>query len=181
MRGLSISGLAIISGYMLLAGTMARAETSAERSDVDTSPVPTAAEVISQLYQFDLFQQNAMDRTDNAPSSDVMTTAAVRADAAAERDKALLELQQRIGTDVPAQHKGAAMRAHSVDAVDHTDGPTYVRQFYAAQLAEYELAVALIERYLQSPDNEELRSFAAAQLPTLRSELTDTRNALADK
>lgn len=181
MRGLTIRGLAIISGYLLLAGTMASAETAAERLDVDTARAPTAAEVISQLYQFDLFLQNAMDRTDNAPSSDVMTTAAARADAAAKRDKALLELQQRIGTDIPTQRKGAAMRAHSVDAVDRTDGPSYVRQFYAAQLAEYELAVALIEQYLQSPDNEELRSFAAAQLPTLRSELMDTRNALADK
>jgi hypothetical protein len=73
------------------------------------------------------------------------------------------------------------MRAHSVDAADRTDGPAYVRQFYAAQLAEYELTVVLIEQYLQSPDNEDIRSFAAAQLPVLLSELADTRNALSNK
>jgi len=152
-----------------------------ERSDADAHPVPTAADVISQLYQFDQFQQNAVERADSAPSSDVLTTVAARADAAAKRDKALAELQRRTRTDVPAQHKAAAMRAHSVDAADRTDGPAYVRQFYAAQLAEYELTVVLIEQYLQSPDNEDIRSFAAAQLPVLLSELADTRNALSNK
>jgi hypothetical protein len=73
------------------------------------------------------------------------------------------------------------MRAHSVEAVDRTDGPAYVRQFYAAQLVEYELTVALIEQYLQSPDNEDIRSFASDQLPILRTELANTRTALADK
>ena len=175
-------GVAIISGCLLLACTMASAETPlADRTDVAPAPVPTAADVISQLYQFDLFQQNAVDRADTAPSSDVLTTAAARAEAADKRDKALTELQRRTGTDVPAQHKTAAMRAHSLDAVDRTDGPAYVRQFYAAQLAEYELAVALIELYLQSPDNEDVKNFAAAELPVLRSELADTRNALSNK
>ena len=174
-------GLAIIGGYFFLACTMASAETLVDCTDVDTPPVPTAAEVISQLYQFDLFQQNAVDRADGAPSSDVLMTAAARAEAAAKRDKALAELQRQTGTDAPAQRKGAAMGAHSLDAVDRTDGPAYVRQFYAAQLAEYEMTVALIEHYLQSPDNEDIRSFAAAQLPVLRSELSDTRNALSNK
>jgi Domain of unknown function (DUF4142) len=150
-------------------------------SDADAHPVPTAADVISQLYQFDLFQQNAVERTDSAPSSDVLMIAAARADAAAKRDKMLAELQRQTGTEVPAQHKSAVMRAHSVEAMDRTEGPAYVRQFYAAQLAEYELAVALIEQYLQSPDNEDIRRFAAVQLPVLLTELADTRNALADK
>ncbi len=110
-----------------------------------------------------------------------MTIASARADAAAKREKALGALQRQIGTDVPIQRDAAAMRSHGVDAVDRADGPAYVRQFYAAELAEYELTVALIEHYLQCPDNEDVRSFAAAQLPLLRSELSDTRNALANK
>jgi hypothetical protein len=181
IRGLAIRGLAIISGYLLLACTVASAETLVERADIDASRVQTAVEVIAQLYQFDLFQQNSVDRADTSPSSDVMMIAAARADAAGKRDKALAELQRQLGTDVPSQRKGAAMRAHAVDAVDRSDGPAYVRHFYAAQLVEYELTVALIEHYLESPDNEEIRSFAAAQLPILRSELADTRNALSNK
>jgi erythromycin esterase-like protein len=171
----------LVFGCLIFACAMASAETMPEHSDADAHPVPTAADVISQLYQFDQFQQNAVERADPAPSSDVLTTAAARAEAAAKRDKALAELQRQTGTDVPVQHKAAAMRAHSVEAVDRTDGPAYVRQFYAVQLAEYELTVPLIEEYLQSPDNENIRSFAAAQLPVLLSELADTRHALANK
>lgn len=177
MRRLAPIGL-LIFGCFLFASATASAEAL---SDPDAPPVPTAADVIAQLYQFDLFQQNAVERTENAPSSDVLTTAGARADAAAKRDKALAALQRQTGTEVPAPHKAAAMRAHSVEAVDRTDGPAYVRQFYAAQLVEYELTVALIEQYLQSPDNEDIRSFASDQLPILRTELADTRTALADK
>jgi hypothetical protein len=160
---------------------MPSAEATADGIEAESPSAPTAADVIAQLYQFDLFQQNAVDRTDSGGSGDVLTTAAMRADAAAKRDKALTELQRRTGTDVPAQRKSAAMRADTLAAVDRSDGPAYVRQFYAAQLAQYELTVSLLERYLQSPDNEDVRSFAAAQLPLLRSELTNTRAALADK
>lgn len=165
---------------LLLVGA-ARAETSAERADVDNLPAPTAADVISRLYQFDLFQQNAVDRADSAVPNDVLTTASVRAEAAAQRDKALGELQQQTATSVPATPKSAAMRAHSLASVDRTDGPAYVREFYSAQLAEYELTVTLIEHYLLHPDNEDVRSFAATQLSALRSELSETRSALADK
>jgi Domain of unknown function (DUF4142) len=175
------AAIACSIGCLLFASTLADAETMSERSDADARPVPAAADVIFQLYQFDMFQQNAVERAGSAPSSDVLTTAAARADAAAKRDRALAELQRQTGTEVPAQHKAAAMRAHSIEAVDRTDGPAYVRQFYAAQLVEYELTVALIEQYLQSPDNEDVRSFAADQLPILLTELADTRTALADK
>jgi hypothetical protein len=179
MRRLAVIGYFL--GCILFVGVTARAETSAERADTDALPVPTASDVISQLYQFDLFQQNAVDRADSAERSDILTTAAARAEAAVKRDKALAELQQQTGTNISSGRKAAAMRAHSLDAVDRTDGPSYVREFYAAQLAEYELTVDLLEHYLRQPDNEDVRSFAAAQLPALRSELTDTRNALTDK
>ena len=170
-----------ILGLTLFACAPLKAETSTDRTDADALPVPTAADVLSQLYQFDLFQQNAVDRTDAAASSDILTTAASRAEAAAKRDKALAELQQQTGISVSTDRKAAAMRAHGVVTIDQTDGPSYVRDFYAAQLAEYELTVELLERYIQHPDNEAVRSFATAQLPALRSEMKDTRNALADK
>jgi Domain of unknown function (DUF4142) len=178
MRHLAL--IACVFSFTLFAGATTRAETSTDRAETDALPIPTAADVISQLYQFDLFQQNAVDRTD-AVSSDILTTAALRAEAAVTRDKALAELEQHTGTTVPTGQKAAGMRAHSLATIDRADGPSYVRAFYAAQLAEYEMTVELLERYLQHPDNEDVGSFATAQLPALRSEMKDTRNALADK
>jgi hypothetical protein len=170
-----------IIGSILVALAAARAEDAKDRDAADTRPPPSAADVITQLYQFDLFQQNAVDRTDLALPSDISTKAAARADAASKRDKALDELRHQTGTESLAIPKAATMRAHSLAALDRADGPAYVRKFYAAQLAEYEITVELLERYLQQPDNEEVRRFAEAQLPVLRAELVDTRNALADK
>src|ERR1700743_2616665 len=120
MRRLAIIGYAIAS--VLFACATAWAEIGGERADADALPAPTAADVISQLYQFDLFQQNAVDRADSAARSDILTTAAARADAAVKRDKVLAELQQQTGTNVASSgRKAAAMRAHSLDAVDRTD------------------------------------------------------------
>jgi hypothetical protein len=176
-----VTAISCLLVWSLFASAAARAETSAERAATDPTPTPTAADVISQLYQFDLFQQNAVDQADTAATSDILTTAAARAEAATKRDKTLSELQQQTGINVPSGQKAGAMRAHGLAAADRTDGPSYVRTFYAAQLAEYELAVDVLERYLRQPDNEDVRRFAAAQLSELRPELTATRNALADK
>jgi hypothetical protein len=175
-----IALIASVLAPLLFAFATANAETSAERADVDALPAPTAADVISRLYLFDLFQQNAVDRADDTAPNDILTTAASRAEAAVKRDKALAELEHQTGTSAPAP-KRAAMQAHSLASADRSDGPSYVREFYTAQLAEYELTVALIEHYLLHPDNEDVRSFAATQLSALRSELSETRSALEDK
>jgi hypothetical protein len=167
-------------GLLLLACTVARAETAIDHAD--PPPAPTSAEVISQLYQFDLFQQSAVDGAEFRATQDILNVAAARADAAVKRDKVLSELQRATGSvEVTSHGKAAAMRAHGLAGSDSSDGPDYVREFYAAQLSEYETTVALLERYLQAPDNEDVRSFATAQLPMLRSELINTRSALADK
>jgi Domain of unknown function (DUF4142) len=166
---------------VLLASSLARAETAADDSDPSSAAVPTSADVISQLFQFDLFQQNAIDSAEHRATQDIANTAAVRADAAIKRDKGLAELQRKTGAVLTSRKTTAAMRAHALSGVDSSDGADYVREFYAAQLAEYESTVSLLERYLQSPDNEDVRDFATAQLTTLRSELADTRSALADK
>lgn len=171
---------------MFLSCVPAFAETTTERVDPaaisqsQTLPTPTKTDVVVQLYQFDLFQQNAMDGADSAGTSAIQNTATTRADAAVKRDKALTELQRQTGIDVPS-HKTAAQKARTVVSSDGADGPDYVRAFYEAQLAEYETTVGLLERYLQSSDNQDVKAFVAAQLPVLRSEMMDTRGALANK
>jgi hypothetical protein len=96
-----VTAISCLLVWSLFASAAARAETSAERAATDPTPTPTAADVISQLYQFDLFQQNAVDQADTAATSDILTTAAARAEAATKRDKTLSELQQQTGINVP--------------------------------------------------------------------------------
>lgn len=176
----------VIIAIACLVCVPACAETAAERADpaeltnTETLPTPTRVDVIAQLYQFDLFQQTALDRANSAGTTAILNTVTARADAAVKRDKALAELEKKTGTAV-SSHKAIAKKAHVVSGLDSSDGPDYVRAFYEAQLVEYEATVGLLERYLRAADNEDVKTFAAAQLPLLRSELMDTRGALANK
>jgi hypothetical protein len=60
------------------------------------------------------------------------------------------------------------------------DGPVFVRNFYKAQIVEHRSAVDVLERYLRAPDNDEIGSFAANELPVLRTGLEDAEAALID-
>jgi hypothetical protein len=164
----------------VLACSAANAETLTTRDAADPTACPTAVDVVAQLYQFDLFQQNSVDTADTAMNTDISSTATMRAEAATTRDKALSDVEQKAGLNVPLQKANTAL-AHSSLGVDRTEGTAYVRDFYQMQLAQYELAVSTLERYLEAPDNDEVRRFAESQLPALRSEMTDTKSALADK
>lgn len=143
--------------------------------------IPTTTDVLARLYAFDAFQQQAIDRTAPLPSSDVQNTAELRADAAAKRDKELDDLQNRAGRPADRISGSALKRADGLADVDSSEGPLFVRRFYAAQLVQYQLIVGVLESYLQAPDDEALKTFVTAQLPRLRAELEDTQAALAEK
>jgi hypothetical protein len=141
--------------------------------------VPSATDVISGLYAFSRFQQGLLESTDLKGNEEVKNLAAVRAEEAGKRDKALKEIQKTIGVD-PRIDKASRASASLVEP-DDADGPAYVRSFYAAQIPEYESAIGLLARYLRTPDNAALASFAREQLPVLREQVRDAERTMADK
>ena len=72
--------------------------------------------------------------------------------------------------------------ANTVSLVEpeSSDGPAYVKSFYAAQIPEYESAISLLEHYLKAPDNAALAAFAGEQLPLLRAQAKDAERTMAD-
>src|SRR5690242_16377086 len=127
---------------LILFSAAAFADSSGERMQGDRAP--TATELISGLYAFSRFQQGLLESTDlNKGNAEVKNLAALRAEEAARRDKALKQIQEAIGTE-PRLSKAASV-ATSLAEADSADGPAYVRSFYAAQIAEYESAIALFE------------------------------------
>jgi len=155
--------------------TTAFADSAGERTADDRAP--TATDVISGLYTFSRFQQGLLESTDLNGNAEVKNLAALRADEAAKRDKALNEIREAIGAE-PRLSKTAA---NATLAEPASDGPAYVRTFYAAQIPEYESAIALLELYLKAPDNAALAAFAREQLPVLRSQVKDAARTMADK
>ncbi len=140
---------------------------------------PTATETIGDLYTFSRFQQGLLESTDLKGNAEVKNLAALRAEEAARRDKALKQIHEAIGTE-PRVTKTNPASASLVEP-ETSDGPTFVRSFYAAQIPEYELVIDLLERYLKAPDNAALAAFAREQLPMLRSQVKDAKRTMADK
>lgn len=137
---------------------------------------PGATQVIGDLYRFDRFQQHLLESADLNDNQEIRNLAALRAEDAVKRDKALKQIQRKIGV---APKIGKAPLGGAYAETSDPEGPAYLRRFYAAQVAEYKTVVASIERYLQAPDHDRLRSFASEQLPILRSQLQTAERTMA--
>jgi hypothetical protein len=166
----------LVAIVLMFVTTVALADSTGERGTGDRAP--TATDVISGLYAFSRFQQGLLESTDLKGNAEVKNLAALRAEEAAKRDKALKDIQEAIGTE---PRVGKTSVSTSLAEPDVSDGPAYIRTFYAAQIPEYESTIALLERYLKAPDNAALATFARDQLPVLRSQMKDAERTMADK
>jgi hypothetical protein len=166
----------LVAIVLMFVTTVALADSTGERGTGDRAP--TATDVISGLYAFSRFQQGLLESTDLKGNAEVKNLAALRAEEAAKRDKALKDIQEAIGTE---PRVGKTSVSTSLAEPDVSDGPAYIRTFYAAQIPEYESTIALLERYLKAPDNAALATFARDQLPVLRSQVKDAERTMADK
>ena len=167
----------LVAIVLAFISTAALADSIAERSTGGRTP--TATETISDLYTFSRFQQGLLESTDLKGNAEVKNLAALRAEEAAQRDKALKPIQEAIGTE-PRVPKTIPASASLVEP-ETSDGPTFVKSFYAAQIPEYESVINLLEHYLRAPDTAALAAFARDQLPMLRSQVKDAERTMADK
>lgn len=168
----------VLAGIIILAfiGSSALADSTGGQAPGERPP--TATEVIGAVYDFSRFQQGLLETTDLEGNAEVKNLAALRAEEAAKRDRRLKEVQDAIGAE-PRLSKPAS--SASLVEPDMSDGPAYVRSFYAAQIAEYEAIIELLDRYLRSPDNAALAAFAREELPMLRAQVGDAARTMADK
>ncbi|MGY8668304.1 DUF4142 domain-containing protein [Bradyrhizobium sp. UFLA05-109] len=171
----------IVTTVLLFMSAAALADNSGERAWArhDSARTPTATDVIGDLYAFGRFQQGLLESADLRGNQEVKTLAISRAEDAAKREKSLKQIQQAIGAEPNVRRASTAGAA--LTGPDDSEGPAYVRRFYAAQIAEYEETIDLLERYLRAPDNKALSAFAREQLPILRSQLRDAARTTADK
>ena len=161
---------------LMFISAAALADSTGERRPGDRTP--TASDVINGLYAFSRFQQGLLESTDLKGNAEVKNLAALRAEEAAKRDKVLKDIQQALGAE---PRVGKTTASAGVAEPDNSEGPAYVRTFYAAQIPEYESTIALLEHYLKAPDNAALAAFARDQLPVLRSQVKDAERTMADK
>ncbi|WP_025034603.1 DUF4142 domain-containing protein [Bradyrhizobium sp. DOA9] len=170
----------IVAAIILaLISTSALADSGGERKP--GARPPSAIEVISGAYNFSRFQQGLLENTDLKGNAEVKNLAALRAEEAAKRDKRLKEVQEAIGAELHLGKPAPTSPTASLVEPEMSDGPAYVRSFYAAQIPEYESLISLLESYLAAPDNAALAAFAREQLPLLRAQVRDAERTMADK
>ena len=162
---------------LLFAGQVAVVDHASDAS----ACAPAGPDLIAGLYQFDLFQQNAIEAADRSGSEELRLSAVGKADAATQRDRALLELQRKTGTEVQPPGKSTARSADRLAGLDSGTEPGSAREFYEAEVAAHQSAVQLLQRYLNAPDNETIKDFAVDQLPIIESGLKDAQAALASR
>jgi hypothetical protein len=93
--------VAIVLTVLAFISTAALADSTGEQVRGDRPP--TATDVITGLYAFSSFQQGLLESTDLKGNAEVKNLAALRAEEAAKRDKALKEIQNAIGARAPAR------------------------------------------------------------------------------
>ena len=125
----------------------------------DTDPNERGAaiavsEVIAELYEFDRFQQDALDSADLHGSEGIQNLAETHADAARKRDAALSQIQKQANTDLTFDCQARPQRADLLAALNASDGPDFIRSFYQVEVAEHRSVIRLLQRYLVAPDNE---------------------------
>jgi predicted outer membrane protein len=152
--------------------------------DVGTSrrdAAPAASEVIAELYEFDRFQQDALESADLHGSDGIRNLAITHADAARKRDAALTRIRKQANAALRFDCEARPRRADLLTALDASDGPDFVRVFYQMEVVEHSSAIDLLQRYLASPDNDAMREFASRELPILVSALEDAKAALDEE
>src|SRR6478735_2247025 len=110
--------VAIILAFI---STSAFADNMGERTAGDR--VPDATDVISGLYAFSRFQQGLLESTDLKGNAEVKNLAALRAEEAAKRDKALKQIQDTLGTE-PRVNKTTSAGI-TLAQPDDAEGPAY--------------------------------------------------------
>jgi predicted outer membrane protein len=160
---------------ILLVPAPARADSISENARRS----PRAADVIAALYRFDQFQLSSMEAADVRGNQEVRTFALARIDAAEKRDKALKQIEIKTGVDLKG--RSASPAADLLASLLATDGPSYIRKFYETQVVEYRSVIAVLQHYLQWPDNDAVRTFAREQLHLLRAESKTAEAAIAEK
>lgn len=164
---------------VLFAASPVYAQSVGEKTGINEmlDRAPTGSDVLLELHQFDLFQQATTDSSDKRGDDAVKKFSIAQSDAAEKRDKQLAVLQKKTRLNITFPDEPNAVRSNRLASLDGAVGQKYLANFYAAENAEYEAAISVLTRYGEKPDNDDIRQFAAKQLPVLQDGVKQLRLA----
>jgi Domain of unknown function (DUF4142) len=147
----------------------ANAESVMEKTGVDSmlGIVPTGADVLSEIHQFDLFEQGADETAQQRGDEGLKQFSTDHAGAAEKQDKQLAGLAKKASVEFPEEP--SAGRSNRLAGLQGSVGPAFIRNYYGAQVAEYASVLSVLRRYLEKADNEQIKTFASKQIPAFEA------------
>ena len=130
---------------------------------------PTGADVLTEIHQFDLFEQGADETAQQRGDAALKRFSSDHAGAAEKQDKQLEALKKKAGLSVAFPEDPSVTRSNRLAGLQGSVGPSYVRKYYEAQAAEYDSALGVLRRYLEKPDSEAIKSFVEKQIPAFEA------------
>ena len=138
---------------------------------------PSGADVVLGLHQFDLFQQGVSETAGTRGNDAVKSFAEAQATAAEKRDSTLGGFKSKVGLQGAFPDQPDLAESDRLAGLQGSIGQTYISYFYRAEMAEHETAISLLKRYLEKPDNADLKTFSEKLLPMLENSFKEAANA----
>lgn len=132
---------------------------------------PTGADVLLGIHQFDLFEQGLPNTAGMRGNDAARDLADALFSAAEKRDDDLSMLNKSSGLNVNFPDQADLGVTNRLAGLQGAVGQTYLSDFYEDVAAEHETAISLLKRYLEKPDNEQIKSFSQNLLPVLQAGL----------
>jgi putative membrane protein len=153
----------------------ASAETALEKTGVNgmLGLAPTGADILIEIHRFDLFEQNADETAQQRGDEGLRQFSSDHSSAAAKLDKQLQALKKKAGLAVAFSEEPSGTTSGRLAGLEGSVGAAYVQKYYEAQVAEYDSVLSALRRYLEKPDNNDIKSFAAKQLPLFEASQKD--------
>jgi len=166
----SIRAVVIVLALLPFASP-ALAESVMEKTGIGSALglAPTGADVLTEIHQFDLFERQADDTAQMRGDDGLKQFSIERAGEAKKQDQSLAALKDKAGVKVTFSEEPSVTRSNRLAGLQGSVGPDYVWKYYEAQVAEHDSALSVLRRYLKKPDNDQIKSYAAKQIPALEA------------
>jgi predicted outer membrane protein len=149
----------------------ASAETLAEKTGINAllDRPPAAADVLTEIHQFDLFVGGAAGIADTRGTDALRKQSRAEVERADAREKQIARLAGQLG--VTLSDDPSTARANQLGGLQGKVGADFMTSYRAAMVDEARSAQSVLQRYLAKPDHESVTAFAARALPTIEAVL----------
>lgn len=170
--------VAVLPALVIFAGVLGNAETPRKHSLIEQLGLktlvgwpPNGPDVLRELHQLDMVEMQLAGLVAGRGDDTLRRFADEQAAQAQQRDAHIVKLNTFTGLGIDFPDTPALARTGRLAGLQGKVGRDFVESYIAAQRGELTQAIARLRRYLLSPDDDQIWSFAREQLKLLTKRL----------